>query len=276
MTYLTKLNRNIYLSFIFIIISACSSSPEKQDGSFDLSSVNNMLFRFQYPEQFFATSLTEQDIATQVTNNLAEWGYNISVDDEENRQHEVFVKIGAIKHQSTPAGFSFSIGNSDPRALEFQKADVLPITCFLSPRNQPEKSAELTMVVEADDYLSNENKQGRLSELLVDDLSTVCFNLLSNLKVKTQTPEVSENVSTPGWIPSIRVEEVEDSTDEKIKEKVKKASSTPREEIQANDKKLNEVSPEKKQTLDKKESRKRIIIHNQGSPIIFKFGHERK
>jgi hypothetical protein len=132
------------------------------------------------------------------------------------------------------------------------------------------------MEVEAGDYLVYENKADKLSELLVDDLSTVCFNLLSNLKIKTQTSEVSENVTKPGWIPAIRVEEVEDDADEKIESKVEKASDTPTEEIQLNDEKLNEVSSEKKRTLGKKKTRKRIIIHNQGSPVIFKFGHERK
>jgi hypothetical protein len=72
-----------------------------------------------------------------------------------------------IKYCAPLISFLISIGNPDPRALDFQKTKILPITCFLSSKNQPEKSAELTMKIVAEDYLKNKNKTGYLSELLI-------------------------------------------------------------------------------------------------------------
>ncbi len=217
-----------------------------------------MKFHFESPESF-SSAVESKDVAAQVKNNLTEWGYNISVDDTENTDHEIRVQIGAVRRDSTPAGFSFSIGNSDPRALDFQKTKILPITCFLSPKNQPEKSVELTMEVEAGDYLKNKNESGYLSKLLIDDLSTVCFNLLSHLKIKTSIAKSSENKKTTNWTPKIRVE-----------------NDTDTEEIEAKEIIFAPDETNQSKTSVKKEPRKQVIINNQGSPVIFKFGHERK
>ena len=233
-----------------------------------------MKFHFESPKNFSST-IKSKDVAAQVKNNLTEWGYNISVDDTEYTDHELRVQIGEVRRDSTPAGFSFSIGNSDPRALDFQKTKILPMTCFLSPKNQPEKSAELTMEVLANEYLKNNNKSDYLSKLLIDDLSTVCFNLLSHLKIKISIAKSSENKKTTNWTPKIRVEN-EDDADTKVEEIEKKINIKPTNKNNTSDKNLITETPKKKQTRVKKEPRKRVIIDNQGSPVIFKFGHERK
>lgn len=203
---------------------------------------------------FFGATLQPQAIASQITENLAQWGYNIGSDNSDDYSHSVSIEIGSIKHASTPAGFSFSSGNSTPRSPNFQKADVLPMRCFLTPRNEPSKSAELEVVVNADDYLRYADKAGqqqKLIKLLVNDLSTACFNLLDKLKVKTQTSEKQTKSGKPSWIPTIRVEVANDD----------ESSS-----LVTNDNEGQKITEEPK---------KHIIIHNQGKPVIFKFGHER-
>jgi hypothetical protein len=92
---------------------------------------------------------------------------------------------------------------------------------------------------------------------LVNDISTICFNLLSSLKINTLPYEKNLYSTKPGWFPDIRVEIVNDADD----------STTPE----------NTAQPAASQDIQKPtSSRKRMIIHNQGSPVIIKFGHERK
>ena len=92
------------------------------------------------------------------------------------------------------------------------------------------------MEVAAGDYLKNKNESGYLSELLIDDLSTVCFNLLSHLKIKTSIAKSSENKKTINWTPKIRVE-IEDDADTKVEEVEKKINIKPTNKNNASDKK---------------------------------------
>ncbi len=253
-----KLLKYSFLATSIFTASACSTMAEKNNAWFDANQVKKMYFKFEHSARFFGADLQEQAIASQIADNLAEWGYNIYSKNADNYSHHVTIEIDPIKHGATPAGFSFSSGNSNPRSPNFQKADVLPMRCFLTPRDEPSKSAELTVLVDSSDYLRHAdkpNQQQKLVKLLVNDLSTACFNLLDNLKVKTVPAEKQTKPGKPSWIPAIRVEVTNDNepsinqpstliTNEKIKQK-------------------NE------------QPRKHIIIHNQGTPVIFKFGPER-
>lgn len=233
----------------------CSTMVEKKGNLFEPGQIDSMLFRFDQPPELLGTELPGSLLAERISGNLGEWGYPITTDDSIGYSHTVTISIGEVKRGSTPSGLSFSSGNSDPRALDFQKAEVLPITCFLIPRERPEQSAELTMMFTAKDYLAysgTDKSQNHRIDRLVDDGSTVCFNLLRELKVKTQTPEHSENKTQPGWFPEIRVEVENDGKPENLERPPAEKKSEPNE------------------------PRKQVVIHNQGSPVIFKFGHERK
>lgn len=249
-----KLLKTIFVASALLTTSACSTIAEKNNAWFDSAQVNKMLFKFEYNSTFFGTTLQPQTIASQITENLAQWGYNIDSDNSGDYSHSITIEIGSIKHASTPAGFSFSSGNSNPRSPNFQKADILPMRCFLSPRDDPAKSAELEVVVNADDYSRYADKAGqqqKLVKLLVNDLSTACFNLLDKLKVTMQTSEKQTKPGKPSWIPAIRVEVANDNE-----------SNT----LVTNNNEGQKITEEPK---------KHIIIHNQGTPVIFKFGHER-
>lgn len=258
MTYLHRSYTSLIAIYSIVIFSGCANTSKQAGQTFDSSAVDSMLIRFEHKTDFFGIILDEQAISSEIAHNLSEWGYKVTATNTKDQSHNMSLNIGAIKNDATPAGFSFSSGNSDPRSLNFQKADILPMTCFLSPKDHPEQSAELSVMVTADEYLSyakKADKQTKLTHQLTNDLSTACFNLLSRLNVANQ-PQTHSNITSstkPGWIPEIRVE-VENSTNP-----VASTSST----------------VEQKQNSKQAEPRKRIIIHNQGTPVIFKFGYDR-
>jgi hypothetical protein len=189
-------------------------------------------------------------MSKQVTNNLSEWGYQFTSPEANGYTHDISIHIGSIRLGATPTGFSFSAGNSDPRALDFQKATTYPLTCSLIPKGQTEQRAELVMEVMATEYKGSEMisvPKEKMISRLTDDISTTCFNLLSSLNVRTVYNKPNPNVIKHTWIPKIRVE-IENIPDDTAN-------------------KLNNARAN--------EPRKRMIIHNQGTPVIFKFGHDR-
>jgi hypothetical protein len=85
-------------------------------------------------------------------------------------------------------------------------------------------------------------------EKLIDHISTVCFNLLSELNWPDKAKNQLSSSIKPNWIPEVRIETI-----------------------------TNPIAVEKTDKSDKaSEEHKQIIIHNQGSPVIFSFGHERR
>ncbi len=250
--------KQIGLLITLLSIAACTSMTERQKPAFNPQLVSSMVFSIENRPELLGAKLKEETISRQVTNNLAQWGYVFNQTDTITYSHRLSVTFGAIKHSSTPAGLSFSAGNSNPRALEFQKADVLPMTCSLMPKENPEQKAELTLEVMAEDYLHLAKlpaPHNELTEELINDVSTSCYNLLSHLQVATQNqPQQDSKTIQPSWIPEIRVEIENDEKQEPMLQQ-----------------------PVKSERHDPKPApRKKIIIHNQGTPVIFKFGHERK
>ncbi len=265
--YLSKKINVLFFALLVFISFGCSTTAEKKAKVFDSSKVNNILFEFNHNPKFLRAKLPKIEIATQVAKNLVEWGYKINADSSVDYSHVLSIKMGDITHASTPAGFSFGMGNSDPRSIDFQKADVIEMTCYITAKDQPENSAELDASVIADDYLPfvKQNRwHKKLVDMLVNDTSTLCFNLLNNLKIQTEPYEKNMYSVKPGWFPDIRVEIVNDAEPEK---------DEPASPIEN---KKDEHSSSTESNKIKKTSRKRMTIHNQGSPITIKFGHERK
>ena len=173
----------------------------------------------------------------KVIHNLNEWCFPI-VTGTVTATHSLEVSIGKIENSSTPVGFSFSSGNSDPRSLAFQRDDVLPVTCRLVAQKYPAQHAELTMSFSAEKPVK--------AEKLADHISTVCFDLLDDLHFLV--PETTKTLKTPAWMPTVKVET------------------------------LSEAQPKVNSTTEpivQEEWRKQLIIQNQGSPLILKMGHDR-
>ncbi|MDP3839587.1 MAG: hypothetical protein Q8Q54_11760 [Methylococcales bacterium] len=171
----------------------------------------------------------------KVIYNLNEWRFPMVTG---TATHSLEVSIGKIENSTTPVGFSFSSGNSDPRSLAFQRDDVLPVTCRLIAQKHPAQHAELTMSFSAEKPVK--------AEKLADHISTVCFDLLDDLHFLA--PETTKTLKTPAWMPTVKVETVPEPQP-----------------------KVNSAE----QPIVPAEERKQLIIQNQGSPLILKMGHDR-
>lgn len=198
----------------------------------------------------FGFSLSPADLADRVRTNLAEWDYPLPVNGPYS--HTLKARIGQIEHSDTPVGFSFSSGNSDPRAMDFQKAEVLPIECVFSKDKNTIAENRSTFSARP---LASEHGQTRVTEKLVDLISTACFNLLDDLPHPNSQPRASTSSFKPKWMPDVRVEVQETP--------VKPVAPLGMQKIDSED----QPNPEVK---------KQIIIHNQGTPVIFEFGHQRR
>lgn len=224
------------------LLTACAPGLEKKPMPIDTASIKRIEFRVGTVKQpSLKPILAQRDAAARIGNNLAGWGYPVGTKDNQAFSHTLTAEIGLIEHSETPPGFSFSSGNSDPRALDFQKATVLPIGCELASIAQPTQTAYL--------YIDFAAANSANEAQLVDHISTVCFNLLSELNWPDKRQNQPSSSLQPSWIPEVRIETV-----------------TPPEAAG----KADGPGEEKEN-----EGRKQIIIHNQGSPVILKFGHER-
>ncbi|BBL75159.1 hypothetical protein [Methylomagnum ishizawai] len=148
-----------------------------------------------------------KDMAARAARNLGGWGYAVEAGSGDF-SHILEAKIDPVAHKSTPPGFSMSMGDSDPRALEFQKAYVLPVDCVIYPVARPQDRASLYMDFVAKDTSISDPDSTRT---YVDHISTVCFNLLEDLKIKrTQAAPAAQKAETPAnsdtWFPEVRVE----------------------------------------------------------------------
>jgi hypothetical protein len=197
----------------------------------------------------FGITLPIEQIVSRVAKNLSEWRYPVKA--AGSYTHKLEVRLGKISRQSSPVGFSFSSGNSDPRSGDFQKANVLPISCRLSTIGNNNVLGEQQTTV-GSQPLQKELGASKLAEKLSDDISTVCFNVLDDLKLPTMGSSITTEEVKPTWIPNVRIE---------VKEipALDKSAKSAVQPIESNS-----------------ESRKQIIIQNQGSPLIINFGHERQ
>jgi hypothetical protein len=198
----------------------------------------------------FGVQLAKEPIVGKVGENLAEWRYPFKT--SEPFTHRLEISLGKVSRQSSPVGFSFSSGNSDPRSADFQKADVLPISCRLRKISDNSVLGEQETPVAAHD-LQKDAGVAKLTEKLSDAISTVCFDVLDELKLPAMGSGVKVEEVKPTWIPNVRIEA---------------------QEIPALD---SNGKPSGVQAVESNsETRKQIIIHNQGTPLIIKFGHERQ
>lgn len=282
------INRNLFTSLastfhcgiFFLVLSGCSPKIAELNPSFDPAKVGSMKFALDPSEEFSTIVEKDRSIPAHVAENLAGWGYAISSRNEVEQTHKLTAMVGKIKLGPTPVGFSFTVGNSDPRALDYQKEEIFPITCYLSSKDDADKiTAELTMDFAGQKFLKYRDSEPHHAELiaqLIDDISTVCYNLLSGLNVPTYTVELPTDPTThvPAWAPAISIETIPADSPTPLKTKPAQAFDAPSGPEQSSQSPDN--TPETNRQRIKKDPRKHIIIRNQGSDVIFTFGHERK
>jgi hypothetical protein len=200
----------------------------------------------------FGFNLSRQQIAEQVSKNLAEWQFPVKLADS-HYSHTLEARLDKIVHQETPVGFSFSSGNADPRAADFQKTDVLPISCRLSKIGSTGSPVEHKMTFSAHG-LFTDSSQTKITEKLIDQISTTCFDLLDDLKIPTPDKKPETTSFKPTWMPTVQV----------VVKQVPGTVNTEKPDAGDSDNETNKVSD------------KELIINNQGSPLTLHLGHERR
>jgi hypothetical protein len=278
-----------FLIVSFSLLAGCSIGLKPQGTPLRPESVGEILFRVA-PD-----NLDEEQtaaMAERISMNLSSWGYPVEPGLDESGEtgatHEMEARVGRIENKSTPTGFSFSIGNSDPRALDFQKADVLPVTCTLKSTARSSETVSLFMDFIADEKIKNPNRiksDPALLETYENHIGTVCFNLLDKLKVPRK--KAASSTSTSTWMPEIRIEVTEKPAKSESgastgalpvlpveTDRPTNPDARNSEDGQSNPPEEPPVTTET--NTDTEEGRKRIIIHNRGNPVILDFGFERK
>jgi hypothetical protein len=197
--------------------------------------------------QQFGTTLSAANLVEKVSANLTEWEFPIQATGPYS--HQIKARLGLISRQKTPVGFSFTTGNSDPRAGDFQKADVLPITCTLSDAEHHSVLIERESTFSAHAF-DNDKLPDQISKKLIDQISTACLDVLESAPQPKTAGRVKTELFKPKWMPDVRVEvrEIPATVDGKGAAQPAAIGDEPKKEV---------------------------IIHNQGTPVIFKFGFER-
>ncbi len=211
--------------------------------------------------QQFALDISAPELREHIAANLAEWGYPVQKTAAQF-SHRLVTELGIISHQSTPVGLSFSSGNSDPRSPDFQKADVLPISCRLYPAGSDQVLAERTITYSVH-ALGPEQGAAKLTAKLADQISGTCLDVLESQKLAVTKPLSETGTFQPKWLPDVRVE-------------VKQVQSQIPAAAQVAPLTSEASAAAAKPENSNDQSEKEIIIYNQGSPLILKFGHERR
>jgi hypothetical protein len=205
----------------------------------------------------FGVRLNARTIQQQARANLNEWEFPMQA--SAPFSHQLQARLGLISHQATPVGFSFSSGSSDPRAMDYQKADVLPITCSLFDTDTQQLLLERASTFSAHE-LNKKAGLASITDKLTDQISTICLEVLEDApKPVLADDQVKTTTIKPKWMPDVKVEVIEPPAPTPV---VKGSTGSGSSAV---------PSP-----VIKEEPRKELIIHNQGTPVIIQMGHERK
>lgn len=238
---------------------ACTTNAIKRQQTFDFNNIG----RIEVQVSANDPATLQQGLVGDVIKNLAGWDYPVGGKDGKSYSHILKATVGTVTQSTTPPGFSFSSGNSDPRALEFQKTDVLPISCRLTSIAHPEQTGELNLGFAA-------NQSGKLflaADKLADHISTACFNLLTEVKWPQQTKNATDEktLKSPNWMPEIRIEAKETTA-----KPVSAPTAPPKEGVGI------DIDVKTNTATTNEEPRKQIIIYNKGTPLILDLGYERR
>jgi hypothetical protein len=208
--------------------------------------------------------------------------------------HLLAATVHPVRTGSTPAGFSMSFGDSDPRAQNFQRAEVVPISCALVNTRSAREEANL-----------REDKPANGVDPLAGDIRAICTRLLVELgvtrKVAKSEPsgpidpapavrveivpaEETETVATPA--PDIAQDKRQDSSleSENASPQTSGLNSAPSQDpaVPAPEPSPATVSaPPKSSPVTVKrstgdEGRKQMKILNPGNTVILEFGPDRR
>ncbi|MDQ3565189.1 MAG: hypothetical protein M3436_13965 [Pseudomonadota bacterium] len=222
--------------------------------------------------------------------------------------HLLAATVHPLRTGSTPAGFSMSFGDSDPRAQNFQRVELIPISCALVNTRSAREEASLREDKPApgrdDRWVPQEAGPAKGVEALAGDIRAVCDKLLAELGVARKVAK-SEPSSPADPVPAVRVEiapaeentpetvepapapDIDEDTSLKSENALPQASgsnSAPSQDpaVPAPEPLPATVSaPPKSSPVTAKpstgnEGRKQVKIINPGNTVILEFGPDRR
>jgi hypothetical protein len=128
------------------------------------------------------------------------------------------------------------------------------------------------------DFMAERSDKAYLAiDKLADHISTVCFNLLTEVKwpLKEKPAAQGRTIKSPSWIPEIRIED-KVTTDDPTTTSVTSPTTSSGQDVKTPASEKIAKPEEPKVRIQRDEPRRQIIIHNQGSPVILEFGYERR
>ncbi|MCH9698403.1 MAG: hypothetical protein K0U68_09890 [Gammaproteobacteria bacterium] len=281
------------IAVTLLLFCACTSNrvTESDSERLDVSLVETISIDNLIVPDRFQSLADKMNISSKVSDNLASSGFPVASD--KTPSHDLFIVVDAVQRSSTPVGFSFNAGDSDPRAQQFQKADVVTITCKLTSKQQPRQQTERTMTFQAKSLSQNPGSanSAEIAKQLSDQASTTCFNLLSQLEVDRQTKLQSQEDtgSSSDWMPTVEIRTVEEPGGEPVTsiepniisspqpvQQVDTENRKPAKQVQQTQEQQDEPQPSVIVKKVTKKQRKQLLIHNQGNPVTIDFGFERK
>ena len=199
--------KKYFVLICLLLISCVETNPILKPDEFDSKSVHKMLFSIRNsPEsslKIFDNAQLE-DISEEISRRFTEAGYPIthitSFDYETWRErqardsgandftHILEVSVGSSEMTDTPPGLSFTIGNTDPRSINYQKALTVPVTCTLESTEKTEPAITLTeRKTEAFPLehlgLDSATKLENNRKFYVENIGSTCHNLLTKLDI---------------------------------------------------------------------------------------------
>ena len=223
--------------------------------------------------------------------------------------HLLAATVHPVRTGSTPAGFSMSFGDSDPRAQNFQRAELIPISCALVNTRSAREEASLREDKPApgrdERWVPQEAGAAKGVETLAEDIRAVCNKLLAELGVAGKVAK-SEPSGPAELVPAVQFEiapaeentpetvaspapapDIDQDTSLKSANELPQASglnSAPSEDpaVPAPEPSAAAVSaPPKSSPVTAKpstgnEGRKRIRILNPGNTVSLEFGPDRR
>ncbi len=209
------------LLFLIVFISSACTTPEKigLNTDFDPDSVKNMVLHIHpvnsIPLLKLETSSLEE-ISKEISHAFLAEGYVLkdsysirpdptsraSKTIQSEFSHRLEVTVDSVQAKSAPPGFSFAVGNSDPRSPTFQKLDVVPITCKLVNLETKEIEASLTEDKPAlskidKEFYDNDELDEKYHYFYVNGIGSTCYHLLNQINVQANPTVPPDNQRDP-------------------------------------------------------------------------------
>lgn len=217
-------------------------------------------FNPQTPEEILNLPLTVtetgdeadqiDDIDTQARQLLQNSGYPVVESVNDDNGWALHAGVGTPREDTPPPGFTLEIGDPDPRGTQYQKTEIVPVSCTLVNQDTSHMVASYSGKRQAPG--ARETATTRAARY-AHYIRSTCARLLNELDIQRTT--VAEASDT--FMPGIRIEALDPVTEQAL----------------SSDKASTPVSTE---TVDTNTGRRKIQVFNQGDTLIIELGHQRR